>query len=195
MDVKIKRLIGNWDNGYALDKHTIRSVPIGRNQNGRMQFNTERTQIGEAFFQLKYRNDKSKINVISSALCIHLGQFISSSCHIIIPMPPSKLNRRFQPVIEVARTVSQRLRIHYSQDLLVKTVVTNQMKDMGSRSAKIQALMGAFQVRDILQSGYFYDVLIIDDLFDTGSSLEAATNILRRYNKIRYINVVTFTWK
>ncbi len=54
--------------------------------------------------------------------------------------------------------------------------------------------MGAFTVYDILPQGSF-DALIIDDLFDTGSSLEAATNVLRNYGKIRNIYVATVTRK
>ncbi len=42
------------------------------------------------------------------------------------------------------------------------------MKDMGTRDEKISALIGAFTVYDVLPDGQ-YDVLIIDDLFDTGS--------------------------
>lgn len=68
------------------------------------------------------------------------------------------------------------------------------MKDIASRQEKIDAIMGAFTVYDVLENGQ-YDVLIVDDLFDTGSSLEAATNVLRGYNKIRNIFVTAVTRK
>ena len=40
-----------------LDKYTLSSIPIGRNEFGYMQFNTTRTEVGEALFRLKNRND------------------------------------------------------------------------------------------------------------------------------------------
>ncbi len=68
------------------------------------------------------------------------------------------------------------------------------MKDITTREEKVSALMGAFTIYDVLKTG-FYDVLIVDDLFDTGSPLEAATNVLRTYSKIRHIYVATVTRK
>jgi len=56
MDVNVKNITGNWKAGVALDKHTIKSVPTGPNEYGHMQFDTTRTQVGEALFQLKNRN-------------------------------------------------------------------------------------------------------------------------------------------
>lgn len=77
---------------------------------------------------------------------------------------------------------------------MVKTSATPPMKDIGTREERIATLMGAFTVYDVLDEGLF-DVLIIDDLFDTGSSLEAATNVLRNYGKIRNIYVATVARK
>ncbi|WP_454743956.1 hypothetical protein [Cupriavidus necator] len=53
MKTNLKQIFGNWDLGYALDKHTLRSTYIGDNEYGHPQFNTERSEPGEALFQLK----------------------------------------------------------------------------------------------------------------------------------------------
>ena len=66
--------------------------------------------------------------------------------------------------------------------------------DIGSRDEKVGTLIEAFSINDQLGNGQ-YDILIVDDLFDTGSSLEAATTVLRGYNKIRNIYVATVTRK
>ncbi|MCO4322360.1 hypothetical protein [Aliidiomarina quisquiliarum] len=68
------------------------------------------------------------------------------------------------------------------------------MKDIESREDKISTLVSAFAVNDVLPQGQ-YDVLIVDDLFDSGSSLEAATTILREYGKIRNIYVAVVSRK
>jgi len=81
------------------------------------------------------------------------------------------------------------------EELLIKTKNTPSMKDISSRDEKISTLVDAFSINDLLANGYVYDVLLVDDLYDTGSSLEAATQTLRQYAKIRNIYVATVTRK
>lgn len=65
MKVNIKQLKGVWMLGYSLDKHTTSSTFIGHNEYGHKQFNTVRPEISEALFQLKYRDDYSKVPLIA----------------------------------------------------------------------------------------------------------------------------------
>ncbi|OOE91592.1 ComF family protein [Salinivibrio sp. AR640] len=192
MDVNIKQMEGIWTLGYSLDRHTIRSTPIGYNEYGYMQFDTERPEAGEALFQLKYRSDYSQVPIIGQQLCSSFGRAFSSA-NLIIPMPASTPRNR-QPVTEIARDLSQRMGIPYVENLLVKTGSTSPMKDIEKREDKVSALVNAFTAYDVLGEGLF-DALIVDDLFDTGSSLEAATTVLRGYSKIRNVYVATVTRK
>jgi hypothetical protein len=52
LKVNIRNIAGNWDKGVALDKHTVRSIPKGSNESGHMQFDTIRSEVGEALYQL-----------------------------------------------------------------------------------------------------------------------------------------------
>lgn len=192
MNVNIKQIEGPWTLGYSLDKHTLSSTPIGSNQSGHMQFDTIRPEAGEALFQLKYRSDYSQVPIIADQLNVSFGQTFSTAS-LVVPMPASTARDR-QPVTEMAREYARLSGIPCYENLLVKTGTTAPMKDLGTREEKISALINAFTVYDVLPDGQ-YDVLIIDDLFDTGSSLEAATTVLRGYNKIRNIYVITVTRK
>ncbi|MBV1790799.1 ComF family protein [Marinobacterium sp. D7] len=192
MDVNVKEISGVWMRGYSLDKHTTSSTPIGYNEYGYMQFDTIRPEVGEALFQLKYRSDYSQIAIIANQLYQSLGS-VFSSCALIVPMPASKVRPR-QPVTEIAKELARLMSIPCYENLLVKTNSTPAMKDIETRDEKISTLMGAFTVYDVLPLGK-HDVLIIDDLFDTGSSLEAATNVLKSYTKIRDVYVATVTRK
>lgn len=192
MEVNIKKITGVWKLGYSLDKHTTRSTPIGYNEFGHMQFDTERPEAGEALFQLKYRSDFSQVPLISQQMKISFSDAFSS-VGIVIPMPPSKKRPR-QPVVEIAKDFARLMGIPCYENLLVKTSDTPPMKDIANREDKVTTLMGAFTTYDVLDDG-LYDVLIIDDLFDTGSSLEAATNVLRGYNKIQNVFIATVTRK
>ena len=68
------KLNGNWKEGYFLDRHIIKSVCLGENEYGQLKFESERSQLGEAVFQLKYRFDKSKIADISETV----GDFVEN---------------------------------------------------------------------------------------------------------------------
>ncbi|MDA3918592.1 MAG: ComF family protein [Deltaproteobacteria bacterium] len=192
MEVDVKKINGVWDLGYSLDKHTISSTPIGYSDWGHMQYDTIRPEAGEALFQLKYRSDYTQVSAIASQMyksIIEYFPFVS----LIIPMPPSKQRVR-QPVTEIARELGLLMSVPCFEGMLVKTIKTPEMKDIASREKKIQTLMDAFMINDQLGEGV-YDVLLVDDLFDTGSSLEAATNVLRQYKKTRKVYVATVTRK
>lgn len=192
LEVNIKEIVGVWELGYSLDKHTISSTPIGHNEFGHMQFDTIRPEAGEALFQLKYRSDFSQVSLIAQQMKNSFDN-VFSSAGLVIPMPPSKARTK-QPVIEIAKEFARLKGIPCYENLLVKTSETSSMKDIATREDKVSALMGAFTVYDVLNEG-LYDVLIIDDLFDTGSSLEAATKSVRNYSKIRNVYVATVTRK
>jgi len=68
------------------------------------------------------------------------------------------------------------------------------MKDISNKEDKIEALCKKLYFIDVLNDGV-YDVMIVDDLYDTGATLEAATIVLRGYSKIRNIYVATITRK
>lgn len=190
MDVNIERIVGNWRQGYSLDKHVLRSTPIGENQQGYMQFDTVRSAIGESLFRLKYRSDYAQVPIIAQQLTESFGRAFSKM-NVVIPMPPSRVRSR-QPVSEIASTFAHLNNLPFSNNLLVKSQATKPMKDLGSSAEKVAALVEAFTVNDVLDSRG-NDVLIIDDLFDTGSSLEAATTVLKQYNKIRNVYVLAVT--
>ncbi len=192
MKVNIQRIHGNWNLGYSLDKHSLKSVYIGDNQQGHPMFDTTRTEVGEALYQLKYQFDYNQVPPIGEQMYGSLSGYFSTAS-FIVPMPPSKLRPR-QPVVEIARYIAKKMSIPCCESLLVKANGTVQMKDISNREDKIDALINTLSVNDQLGDG-LYDVLIVDDLFDTGSSLEAATTTLRSYSKIRNIYAATVTRK
>lgn len=176
-----------WDHGISLDKHTVMSTPIGLNEYGHMQFETLRTDIGEALFQLKYRDDYRQVAYLAQSVAVALA---GQRFDLVIPMPASR-QRAHQPVHMVARQVAVLLGSTYSDQLLLKTWSTGMMKDLTSYDERFKALAGCFMVNDTLQQPC--DLLLLDDLFDTGASLEAACTALRECASIRSISLVALT--
>jgi predicted amidophosphoribosyltransferase len=189
MITNLQKIKGNWDLGYSLDKHVISSVYIGDNEYGKPQFDTKRSEMGEALYQLKYKFDNTKSLPIAQQMVNSLSPLFKPS--FIIPMPASKA-RQIQPVTEITKHISVLMNIPYIENILVKKASEIQLKDIDNKEDKIQTLLGIFSFNDKLAGG-LYDVLVIDDLYDTGATLEAATTTLRNYEKIRHIFVATVT--
>lgn len=118
MKNNIHPLHGNWDAGYALDKHKISSTYIGDNEHGYPQFDTLRTEVGEALFRLKYRGDFSKADPLAAEIEKHLVPKFEK-IGFIVPMPPTRVRPK-QPVIEIAKALSKRLGFPAFENLLVK---------------------------------------------------------------------------
>lgn len=192
MKVNVRKIVGSWDVDYSLDKHSIGSVFTGNNEYGHPTFDTTRTEVGEALFQLKNRSGQSQVNILATQLFDSLGSYFCSAS-FVIPMPPSK-QRAFQPVMAIAQQVALLMNIPYLDNVLIKTAYTAQVKNIPLREERVKALCSSFKVNDMLADGK-YNVLIVDDLYDTGSSLEAATTMLRKYEKIQNIFVATITRK
>lgn len=53
------KIFGVWKEGYALDKHVERSIFIESDIYGNPQYDTERTEVGECLYRLKYRYNYS----------------------------------------------------------------------------------------------------------------------------------------
>lgn len=192
MKVNIRKIHGLWEDGLSLDKHTLSSVYTGDNEYGHPTFDTTRTEIGECLYQLKYRHDYNQVPIIAheiSTAASSAFEFIS----FVLPVPPSQ-HRNRQPVVEVSRQVAANLGVPCIENMLLKNAHTEQMKNISTRDEKIKALCDKLYFQDIVADGQ-YDVLIIDDLYDTGATLEAATVVLRSYLKIRNIYVATITRK
>jgi len=101
IEIHPKEIKGSWDQGYVLDLHTISSTMIGYNEFGHPEFDTVRSELGEMVYRLKYKGDKS---VISSIVEATVGFVNTWNIHpaAVIPVPPSKVQRAFQPVVEIA---------------------------------------------------------------------------------------------
>jgi predicted amidophosphoribosyltransferase len=193
MQVNIREINGNWDKGYALDKHMIRSTYLGDNEHGRPQFDNERTQAGEAVYQLKYKKQWAQADVLAQAV----GEKIVPSfgpIHLVIPMPASEA-RVQQPVHTVAHALAKGLGVLSFENILLKNYGGQKLKDMNSREEKLTALTGAIRLNDGIKGDGKYNVLLLDDLYDSGASMEAACAVLKTYAKIDKIFVAALTWK
>lgn len=188
----MKLIEGQWDLGFALDKHTVSSVYLGDDDNGHPMFDTKRTGTGEALFKLKYRDGWNELPALADAMA-HQIQAMFGPIDLIVPMPASAMRPR-QPVTELAMEVSRRLGVRMDTAVIQKSA-TPQLKNLNDRQAKEAVLTNAFTVRDGGLGDGPVDVLLIDDLIHTGASLDAACAALKTSRKIRNVYVAVLTWR
>ncbi|KPG00384.1 amidophosphoribosyltransferase [Rhodopseudomonas sp. AAP120] len=185
MQVAVRALAGNWDLGYALDKHIISSVYLGKDEHGHDRFDNTRSEPGEALFKLKYRNDWMQVQPLAEQLRISLLPLLPD-VGLIVPMPAS-VERPRQPVTEIARELGRLANIPVFETMVVKTAApagAPQLKNLTSKDEKAAALAGRFAVNDVVTNAGQWNALLLDDLFYTGASMEAVCAALRTYPKI-----------
>lgn len=190
MDIHIQTLIGNWREGFALDLHTTKSFFFP--ERGPYDcWETIRPEIAQALYELKYKGDHSKTEPIVNEIC----NFYRNNCQhwkidIILPVPPSAI-RQFQPVIKIAKLISEKLDIPLDNNVLVKTKSTSQLKSIEEPDKRKQILNGAFDVK--LTTLENKNVLLFDDLFRSGETLNEITRIIYSKGKAKNVYVLTVT--
>lgn len=196
MKTCIKRIVGNWADGYALDKHSNGSIFMGNNQYGHATFDIDRTEAGEAVFQLKYRGDFDQVHPLEKAIFKHiLPNF--EKIGLVIPAPASEVRTR-QPVHEVATALAKRINAPLFENIITKSAVAPNsvsLKNMNTKDEKQEALRGRFLLNKAIISDGKWNVLIVDDLYHTGATMEAVCKILSGYDKIANIYIAALTWR
>lgn len=183
------KLEGNWEVGYALDVHTVSSQFLGYDECGTGMFDTERSQVGELLYRLKYRSDKSVIPDIVR-LVTDFASF--KTVDVIVPVPPTHTNRPFQPVLELAKAIGAKLNLPVLTDVVIKIKDTPELKNVEEPEEREEILRGAFRVRPVGRlSGK--TVLLFDDLYRSGATLSSLTSVLYDQGKAKCVKVLTLT--
>ena len=208
MEIHPIKLEGIWNEGWALDFHTTSSRRVSEpvyievyNSKGEIDFieadgkqyiETVRPVIAEALYQLKYHSDRTKINLISESTSNFLNEkkkIWSLDC--IIPIPPSDLTRTFQPVYELVKVIAQKCNLIADFDILKKTKSTSQLKSIENKDERKNILKGAFDCDINVLNGK--NILLFDDLYRSGETLNSAISILKSKGKCSNIYVLTIT--
>jgi competence protein ComFC len=188
LNIDPKEIKGPWDGGYVLDRHTISSTMIGYNEFGHPEFDTQRSELGELVYRLKYKRDKSVIESIVETTAQFL-KTVGIYPNVIVPMPPSK-QRPAQPMFEIGSALSGALNIPLDTKSVSKLRSTAQMKDIGDFSERAAALKGAFTIGDDLVGK---EVLLIDDLLQSGASMMVVAELIKVQGRAKALYVLALT--
>ena len=112
-------------------------------------------------------------------------------------MPPSTVRAR-QPVDEIANELGQLTGIPVFDTMVIKAPAphgSQQLKNMKNKAEKVAALEGRFTINPAIINEGRWNVLLLDDLFDTGATMETVCAALWTYPKIHKVYAAAITWK
>lgn len=95
---------------------------------------------------------------------------------VVIAVPPSRA-RAAQPLVDVAQRLAKELDLRLDTESLKKTRETPQLKSVNDYSKRLELLAAAFSVQGAALNGR--RILLFDDLFRSGATLNAITKTLK----------------
>ena len=116
---------------------------------------------------------------------------VVAELNYIIPVPPSNLNRAYQPVIEIVDRLSDALNIPICTDVLVKVKETPELKEIVEYSKREEILKDAFNIQNDCLKGK--NILLFDDLYRSGATLRVIAEILYNKGKVNNVYILTLT--
>lgn len=176
--------------GYALDVQTLSSDYIGDNQYGHPQFDTKRSEIGELLNSLKYKSDKSVLEaIVETAVGFIQGQ--GWPVEVVVPVPPSRKGRSFQPVIAISEALAKSLGVDFCGDCVVKVKDTPELKKVYDLRERMELLENAHQVAcDKLDSR---SILVFDDLYRSGATLSSVVKAVKDKCRAKAVYALTLS--
>lgn len=182
-------ITGNWQKGIAFDKHTLSSEYLGVDQFGHDRWESTRSEMGELVYQLKYQSKSDVIPKIVELLDRIKG---IEEMDLIVPIPPTDSARQFQPVSLIAEALGKHRKVKVLPDLLVKTPGGAQLKNVNDPDERQKLLRASMKLSNVHNVAGM-KILLVDDLYRSGSTLSIATELLLGEGKASSVSVLTMT--
>jgi hypothetical protein len=157
-------LNGPWLAGWALDFHSRYDGDVA-----------SRSLIGNLVFRYKYGQEHQLAQELAHRWHDLLARHPDlPQSDAVIPVPPSQ-QRLADPVTVLAQALAAELKLPAWANVLTKTRVTCPQKEMTSLAQKRANVAGAFALKRDVRGKR---IILIDDLYDSGATLEEAARVL-----------------
>jgi competence protein ComFC len=186
MTIELK---GNWKRGFAYDVHTLDSVYMGVDEHGHDSWQTTRSEMGELLYRLKYQGDASVVGQIVDRLGKYKGL---ETMDAIIPVPSTNKQRKIQPVLAIAQALAKRINVSVLDNVLQKQTGGQELKNVDDPQER-QALLKTSLTLNTNANLAGKNILLLDDLYRSGSTLTVATDILYQQAKVKNVFVLVMT--
>lgn len=181
------KLNGIWDEGYALDNHTVSSEYLGEDPLGNKRFDTTYTEVGKLLYRMKYNGrENNSLDILNLCIPFLDGWLRDKQINWILPMPPSE-ERITQPIFLIAEAIANHYNIPYANDVLHKnSKIPSKAMAKGNKD-----LTGTI---DVLKHAQRHcNLLLIDDLYSTGATATECTRKLKEDPLIDKVYVFAIT--
>jgi predicted amidophosphoribosyltransferase len=189
VDIRPIRIPGRWSDGRALDVHTVRSTHVGDDEFGHPRFETQRSAMGELLYRLKYKGDRSVVPAIAEAATAFVRSW-QPSLEMVVTVPPSR-ERAVQPVLLVGAALAEGLGLAFEPQVVRRSREAPQLKDVFDYDERWRLLDGLHEIDTPRVEGR--RVLLFDDLFRSGATLNAVTAALYDRGRAAVVCALTLT--
>lgn len=139
----------------------------------------------ESIIRFKYKGCKEYVNFYVDEILKHLGEEIRAIApDVLLPVPVHKSRQRqrgYNQAGLLAVELGRRMNIMVKTDVLIRTIKTQPQKEL-SNVERMRNLEKAFSVSDKYGNNIskFHKLMIIDDIYTTGSTIEACAKVLQK---------------
>ncbi len=138
-------------------------------------------KAGRSMAKIKYRNKREYLDFYGEAICARYWKVIRRmKANVLVPVPvhPSrKRERGFNQAELLARRIGEGLGIPVYPQMLVRNKKTMPQKGLDP-AGRLKNLEEAFSAGGILKG--VEGVILVDDIYTTGSTIEACTRALKK---------------
>ena len=167
------KIEGLWTEGYAVDRHVIKSVHLGYDEFGHDVYETTRSKLGELIYKMKYNGHSDTSGEIVDIITPFLNMWLTDKkINCVIPVPQTK-QRINQPVFLIAEKIAAVYEIGYDSTVLEKTSPVAS-KDMCRDNKSVDGT-----IKKLKQATARRTILLVDDLYSTGSTANECVRVLK----------------
>lgn len=130
--------------------------------------------------QIKYKNKREYLDFFGAAMAKRYGRTVARmAVEAIVPVPIHSSRRRargFNQAEVLAEILGDKLKIPVEPQMLIREKKTRPQKEL-SAAERLKNLSGAFAAGK--GCGRIKRVLLVDDIYTTGSTIEACARVLK----------------
>jgi ComF family protein len=149
-------------------------------EHGRALINYDEN-AGSSMAKIKYKNKREYLDFYGEAICARYGKLIrrmESDVLVPVPVHPSRRKERgFNQAELLARRIGEHLGIAVCSTMLVRNKKTMPQKGLDP-AGRLKNLEEAFSAGEMIKE--VESVILVDDIYTTGSTIEACTRALKK---------------
>jgi predicted amidophosphoribosyltransferase len=159
---------GGWDKGFVLGWHTEDYYYIGKNLDFIHTLSNTRSVVGSYISKVKRCGDVSSVNSIVKLFDIVQGL---NEFDYIISVPPSKNSQNHDASKLISLALAKKFGIQYLDNFFIRSE-SQQIKTVFGKENRINLINSCIMVNPCITVYSNSSLLLIDDVYETGATLE-----------------------